>query len=332
MKRVNAEGASNLNSISVEERAQLADLERTIDSGLLSFFEVGTALLKIREGKLFRISHKTFESYVADRFGIGRAHANRMMASVGVVKNLSPNGDILRCANEFCLRPLTRLAPEQQREVWERAVEAAENGRPTEKLVTRVLAEVVPRQTIARRAPDHKDHSDKSLECEVFGCSDAKIVEPVTSANCAMVAPAPLGTNEKNDEDDFRLADGTAVPFAEWIPGLLPPDRIRNQLKGIESGWQVFRKSEELVGVVHAQKLVISFAAQINRLTPVPLTKDLTSDLPREVETACRVVKDIVINSLDEASTRLCNVIKTLPSESPSKALFPEKDDEEAAA
>ena len=54
------------------ERSRLGKLETTIDRGLQSFFEVGAALKEIRDSRLYRDEHGTFEDYCQTRWGIDR--------------------------------------------------------------------------------------------------------------------------------------------------------------------------------------------------------------------------------------------------------------------
>jgi hypothetical protein len=99
-------------------------LEQTIERGLKTFYEVGTALLAIRDGRLYRQGHETFETYYKERWGFQKAYAYRLIEAAQTADRVSPIGDI-RPTNEAQVRPLTRLEPEQQKEAWERAVETA---------------------------------------------------------------------------------------------------------------------------------------------------------------------------------------------------------------
>ena len=49
-----------MNELSTTESRELERCEATIEAGLQTFVEVGTALLKIREGRLYRATHRTF--------------------------------------------------------------------------------------------------------------------------------------------------------------------------------------------------------------------------------------------------------------------------------
>ena len=76
---------------------------------------MGCALAKIRDSRLYRETHETFESYCRDRWDMGKAYAYRLIDSAQVQEVLSPMGDITP-TNERQVRPLTKLTPEQQQE------------------------------------------------------------------------------------------------------------------------------------------------------------------------------------------------------------------------
>ena len=89
------------------ERDRLAELEQTIERGLQTFVEVGQALAEIRDGRLYRATHDTFESYLSGRWNISRSRGYRLIDASAVVDALSPFGDIP--ANEAQARELVPL-------------------------------------------------------------------------------------------------------------------------------------------------------------------------------------------------------------------------------
>ncbi|MFB2936992.1 hypothetical protein ACE1B6_17220 [Aerosakkonemataceae cyanobacterium BLCC-F154] len=132
---------SDLNAqLDASEKARLDELETVIERGLQTFYEVGKALEEIREKKLHRETHKTFEAYCRDRWGMARPTAYRFINAAQVMENLSPIGDILP-RKENQVRPLTQLYPELQIEIWQQAVELAPNGIPTGAAVQRLVEE-----------------------------------------------------------------------------------------------------------------------------------------------------------------------------------------------
>ncbi len=70
------------------ERKSLAHHETTISDALKSFVETGNALAAIRQQRLHRETHDSFDAYVRDRWGFQRAHAYRLIASAEVVADV----------------------------------------------------------------------------------------------------------------------------------------------------------------------------------------------------------------------------------------------------
>lgn len=104
--------------LNASERARLDELETAIDRGLQTFYEVGKALEEIREQKLYRETHKTFEAYCRDRWGIARQRAYQFIDAALVMENLSTMVDKIP-TKERQVRPLTQLPPALQLEIWQ---------------------------------------------------------------------------------------------------------------------------------------------------------------------------------------------------------------------
>lgn len=124
------------------ERVRLQELEAIVAQGLQTFYEVGQALIEIRDRKLYRESHKTFEAYCKETWSLTRPSAYRLLKAAEVIKNLSPIGDKIP-TKESQVRPLTKLPPAKQLEIWQKAVEESPNGTPTAKIVERLVNEQV---------------------------------------------------------------------------------------------------------------------------------------------------------------------------------------------
>ena len=124
--------------LSADPIKRFFQLEKVIEKGKQGFIEVGTALLIIREEKLFKDTFCTFEEYCNERWGFTKTHANRFIASAKVTENLAPIG-VIQPTSESQIRPITKLEPEQQAEVWKKAVETAPEGKITAKHVEKVV-------------------------------------------------------------------------------------------------------------------------------------------------------------------------------------------------
>lgn len=129
-----------LRTLSADEEAKLVRLEETISQGMLCFVEVGKALLEIRDERLYRQTHDTFQNYCTQKWGFGRSYADRLIAYTKVTDVLTPTG--VKITSERQIRSLTHLQPEQQKEVWEKAVESAPDGKVTAKHVAEAVADM----------------------------------------------------------------------------------------------------------------------------------------------------------------------------------------------
>ncbi len=128
------------------ETRELERCEAVIEGGLQTFVEVGTALMAIRDKRLYRAEHGTFEEYCRERWDMTRQHANRLIQSAEIITNLEPIGS--KPEAESQARPLVHLDPPRQREAWSRAVETAPNGKVTAKHVESVVSEMDGRAAV----------------------------------------------------------------------------------------------------------------------------------------------------------------------------------------
>lgn len=103
---------------------QLRRLEKVIDQSRRRFRQIGAALRTIRDEKLYKVAlFDSFESYVRQRWEMGKSQAYRLIEASRVVDNLSPIGDALP-ANEAQARVLARLAPAEQKRLWREFLES----------------------------------------------------------------------------------------------------------------------------------------------------------------------------------------------------------------
>jgi len=128
--------SSELTAITIDESNDFIRLESVIKNGINTWIEVGNALLEIRDRKLYRIEHSTFEEYCRSKWNMQRAQAYRIMAGAEAVNDLSPIGDI----SESVAREIAK-APEELRDLFYRtALESAGGQPPTAKQVETVVS------------------------------------------------------------------------------------------------------------------------------------------------------------------------------------------------
>lgn len=123
------------------EKRHLGALERRIDAGLQTFREVGAALLEIRDARLYRESHSSFEAYCAERWAMNRTRAYQLIDSARVVAALGDPSDL---RNEAQARELAPLNEDDAKAVWAKVgTVAEESGQPiTASLIRAVRMEV----------------------------------------------------------------------------------------------------------------------------------------------------------------------------------------------
>jgi hypothetical protein len=123
---------------------ELEQLEGVIQKNIGAFYEVGRALMEIRDKGLYRdvLGYDTFEAYCKGRWDLSRPRAYQLIDAVEVKNNLSTTVDI----PERQIRPLAKLQPEQQRTAWQKAVETAPEGKVTAAHVSKVVKELTGEQ------------------------------------------------------------------------------------------------------------------------------------------------------------------------------------------
>lgn len=128
-------------ALTAPEKVSLVDCESVIERGVRTFVEVGTALAQIRDGRLYREDHGTFEEYCNARWSFTPQHAGRLMIAAEVVAQMEPIGSTP--TNEAQARELASVPAEQRAEVWRETVERTD-GKPTAAAVREVRNEIIP--------------------------------------------------------------------------------------------------------------------------------------------------------------------------------------------
>ena len=146
--------------LTLEEERERLLLERKVER---AFYEAGKALKELRDRRLYRSTHKTFEEYCEARFGFKRRHPYRLIEAAEVVDNLisgtqseseldetqmCPIGTQMLPTSERQVRPLTPLEPDQQHHVWQMAVGEAGGKVPSSRLVKDILARIRPTKQV----------------------------------------------------------------------------------------------------------------------------------------------------------------------------------------
>ena len=136
----NSAATTPVRKLSSDEARQLQRLEKIIKSGWATFLGVGEALAEVRDRKLYRENHATFNLYCRDELGYSRGYAYKLIDSAEVRSQFSRVKDIaVKPVTEAQCRELVRLEPAKRLEVWKRAVEKAGDHPVTARIVHQVL-------------------------------------------------------------------------------------------------------------------------------------------------------------------------------------------------
>ncbi len=125
------------------EQDALDEHEAVIERSLDTIFQVGSALRAIREQRLYRATHNTFEAYCGDRWSITKTHANRTIVAAAVARDLTPIGVTPKSLEHT--KPLARLQPDQRRAAWQLAEESVEGRGLTSSDLEHAAAVVAPK-------------------------------------------------------------------------------------------------------------------------------------------------------------------------------------------
>ncbi|MEH2172293.1 hypothetical protein [Nostoc sp.] len=140
--------AVEVTELTQEEQSDRVHLERKVER---AFFEAGKALTELRDRRLYRSSHRTFEEYCRDRFGHSRRQSYLLMDAAVVFDNLveiCDQFDHKLPTAEGQVRPMTKLEPQEQQEVWLRSVEFAGGKVPTGRIVKDVVQRIMERTKV----------------------------------------------------------------------------------------------------------------------------------------------------------------------------------------
>lgn len=201
--------------LTVSEAERLDACEQVIERGLATFVDVGTALLEVRDSRLYRVAYPTFEAYCEARWNMTARHSNRLIEASQVAFNLGPTGP--SPANERTARELSGLAPDEQRAVWAEAVATAPGGK-----VTAAHVRAVARISEARISEALSAAPEPVREVvERFGVADADTISELTRLHKqkaeTFAEVAASGWIQPGDEEAAVRIDAGALKVREAL-------------------------------------------------------------------------------------------------------------------
>lgn len=140
------------------EERELHRLELRVER---AFCEAGIALREIRDKRLYRSTHSSFEQYCYERFGYTRRRPYQLIEAAIVFENLCTNGtqiseledlctigtqnDLFPCERQILptserqVRDLINLEPNEQKQIWQQAVVESGGKVPSGRIVKGIV-------------------------------------------------------------------------------------------------------------------------------------------------------------------------------------------------
>lgn len=174
-----------LEPLSMEEESERLRLERKVER---AFYEAGLALQTLRDKRLYRSTHSTFEEYCRERFDYSRSYSSRLIKAVGVVDNIrqnvanwQQNQTIVLPATESQCRHLAKLKqPSVQTRAWIESVKRCDGSNPPAKVIKEVVEEIKPtKKTAAKRIQIEPNSERTQLKIEYLSIDKAQIGQNV---------------------------------------------------------------------------------------------------------------------------------------------------------
>ena len=134
------------NELTVAESDERAFHEKVVDDvkdGIEKLASIGDASLKVlRDKRLYRTTHKTFEEYCQARFGFTRQRIDQRIGFTVLLEGLTTRVVKLP-ETEYQARPLTKLeTPELQAQAWTQAQVDSGKDQPSNREVAEAVAKV----------------------------------------------------------------------------------------------------------------------------------------------------------------------------------------------
>lgn len=193
----------------IDQEQRLLQLETIVERGFTSVWEIGKAMLEIRDRQLYLKRYNTFKEYCAKRWEKQRSRCYQLMNAAKVQQNLvSTQVDIAELTEKDC-RELGKLKkPADQCIAWKEAAAAAPDGKVTLPSLKEVVAKLrPPSRTMAARKT--KAMTEAEVDAEAVGSEDVLPDRPPEKAVPIQPEAPPTDSSAPFASEDFDL-------HAEW--------------------------------------------------------------------------------------------------------------------
>ncbi|WP_143659656.1 hypothetical protein [Streptomyces sp. MP131-18] len=125
-----------------EEEEVLLQCEAAIETLKFAFWAAGKALQVIRQGRLYRATHETFEEYCQARWGMTRAQANKLIRMWPIAEALfdSQSNDLARARAKLSQAAIWELVPVAEQYDVTAAAHVYRTAEEAEETVTATIA------------------------------------------------------------------------------------------------------------------------------------------------------------------------------------------------
>lgn len=186
---------------------QLEECETVIERGMRTFMEVGQALAKVRDERLYRDEYATFEVYCERRWNLSRTRAYAAIDAANVVSRIRDIG-APEPQNQGQAEALSGLEPETAAEVMRDAHEH-NDGRVTATAIRDARERIAPKPRPIADLPPAANLAQSDLDA-----LNAPALEPTSS----VVVDRDADAVEPEPTPDTFECDGCAGEFAELNP------------------------------------------------------------------------------------------------------------------
>ncbi len=142
-------------TMTAREKKLFIAKEHVLEHHFGTFKQAGEALIAIRDQRLYRENHPTFEAYCRERWDMSKTQANRLISAAQVMENVeTPETHAVTSRfTEGSVRPLTTLKPETQKKVVAKLAKQAPKE-ITAKLVTDTARSIAPKEVPKKKEAD----------------------------------------------------------------------------------------------------------------------------------------------------------------------------------
>ena len=197
----------------IDQEQRLLQLETIVENGFTTLWEMGKAMLEIRNTKLYVKRYTTFAEYCEQRWAKHRSRCYQLMDAAEVQQNLSTWVDIAELTEKHCRELVKLKKPADQRTAWKEAA-ASTDGTVSLVHLKQAVAKLRPpaRPLPADKAPATAAPVAGAAEATPDHAVPAETHEEPTTdlpESPPPTAPAPCDSDEFDLDPEWQLAEET---------------------------------------------------------------------------------------------------------------------------